>query len=165
MRRRFLRMARLLPALFLILAVAIYVRTLFATDLLSVTRAPQELRLRLGQDFWTAHLTSSNPPPTSSFHFAHESSPSLRPGLLSWLWWDHYIDHQPTYRTESWRVQLRPWPIVLGLGLICAFQANRAFHKRRISRLGLCPQCHYDLRATPEQCPECGYVVRQGTPA
>ena len=39
-----------------------------------------------------------------------------------------------------------------------ARRLKEARKRERVLRLGLCPICDYDLRVTPDSCPECGWV-------
>jgi hypothetical protein len=56
-------------------------------------------------------------------------------------------------------------PIPLALAVLAvppvawSWQRNRT---RKRTMRQLCPECGYDLRATPERCPECGAVVANG---
>jgi len=60
---------------------------------------------------------------------------------------------------------VRSFPLLYALVPISAVVAIdllrriRARWRRRRGMRGLCPVCTYDLRATPDRCPECGTVV------
>jgi hypothetical protein len=48
------------------------------------------------------------------------------------------------------------WCLAIVTGILPAVWAAMAFRRRRVAAAGLCPTCGYDLRASPDRCPECG---------
>jgi hypothetical protein len=55
------------------------------------------------------------------------------------------------------------WMALLASALLPA--ASVVTRKRRQRTVGVCYVCGYDLRATPERCPECGAVAERAGPA
>jgi hypothetical protein len=49
-----------------------------------------------------------------------------------------------------------PAVVSLPLVLVGLRTASRQIRRRLRTRIGACPRCGYDLRATPGRCPECG---------
>ena len=76
-----------------------------------------------------------------------------------------------TYRTwwngrRSLYVFVSYWIVIASTAILPLRYAARSTKRRwaatvgrRRSKVGLCPQCGYDLRATPGRCPECGTEV------
>jgi hypothetical protein len=55
------------------------------------------------------------------------------------------------------------WLLTLAVLLGCVPGFWLWQRRRYLRRAGCCPVCGYDLRASPERCPECGTVRKQGT--
>jgi hypothetical protein len=68
----------------------------------------------------------------------------------------------PVRMTYAHQLSAPHWFILLLAMLPASFWILRARRRRRQEldrRQNRCPQCGYDLRATPGRCPECGTVV------
>jgi hypothetical protein len=55
--------------------------------------------------------------------------------------------------------------VVVVTAMMPTYVAVRYGRRAHRSRAGRCPACGYDLRATPERCPECGAVPAPPAPA
>jgi hypothetical protein len=62
-----------------------------------------------------------------------------------YLWWT----------ADYWKLT------IIAIAVPCLRLSASLRQMRRRNRLGLCHACGYDLRATPERCPECGTVPRK----
>lgn len=73
----------------------------------------------------------------------------------SWSWRQQTIHGTALTR---WLVMPLWFPAVASALLPAAWLIRRKRVTRR-SRRGCCPTCGYDLRATPNRCPECGTIL------
>jgi hypothetical protein len=56
----------------------------------------------------------------------------------------------------NWVLQVPYWSLVALTALPPAWLDHRARRRCRLARRGVCTKCGYDLRESPDRCPECG---------
>jgi hypothetical protein len=93
--------------------------------------------------------------------------PKLIPGFsprfdrFGFMYWNHKFDPPSNTWTNACGICVPIWFMMLCVGSYPAFCFRRGMKERReqfrVSRQ-LCVRCGYDLRATPDRCPECGVV-------
>jgi hypothetical protein len=59
-------------------------------------------------------------------------------------------------------VVIRFWAVFVAAASPLLFMALGGVRRRRRVARGLCSACGYDLRATPDRCPECAYLAKRG---
>jgi len=109
----------------------------------------------------------SYPVTTGPFRLADEllesPTPLQRHGFI--------FHHGPQYRMEmlgltpfvpQFVIALPLWFLAAASAFIPAVRVYSDTRKRRRRARGRCPVCAYDLRATPDRCPECGAVPSAG---
>ena len=90
------------------------------------------------------------------------SEPAALLGTPAWRGFRYRHEASNDGRFTDGRFIALYFPHWLPLALFAAppaFWLAAARRRRNRARLGHCPTCGYDLRATPERCPECGTAV------
>ncbi len=159
-RRTFLRGAALLTfGLIALLSTLIWVRSLFVVDLIRIRHS----WLPLGSiNVWlNVHRFEVAFGANFTGDFVHDKTPSDQVkttaqeetrGLLGF----RVPVANPRY-FYRW-ITIPYWAGVLFPGVFCLMAVRAQWCDCQRHRRGLCQKCGYDLRATPDRCPECGTV-------
>jgi hypothetical protein len=63
----------------------------------------------------------------------------------------------PAFTDEvAWAYAIPYWPLIILTAVLPAIRLCARSRESKMRASGLCSSCGYDLRATPERCPECG---------
>jgi hypothetical protein len=174
--RRFLMIVSLMC---LVAVVVLWVRSRFALDAMTLQWG------RHTDDHWRSvevNLSSSASGCAAYLEIQNMTNPGLArsyrnmpvgPAVLfsssppgrAWLcvpprWWNRLrFFHEQGSTGPLWHMVAFPhWFLLPFFAAMPLLSVLRARTRRRRVREGLCVNCGYDLRASPERCPECGLV-------
>ena len=90
-------------------------------------------------------------------------------GAFRRIGWGHgrlgfYVSHTNYLGRREYQIAAAVplWPLAVGAALLLLWTRRMQKRPRRV-KPGYCAICGYDLRATPERCPECGAIPKMET--
>jgi len=155
--------SRLVIVISLLLTLAagvVWVRSYWVLDTLFYERHGTRPTLHVGGgriafDYWHVYPEDLGWRYARQFdHVSYPPAPTLYPTV-------RYVQPSPLSNIRHWRATMPLWLLCLFCSLPLWLQARRWFLRRRRQSHNLCVRCGYDLRATPERCPECGTSARE----
>jgi hypothetical protein len=117
-------------------------------DLIAQSRIITDCKSKRGWSFQTGQAYSDETAQNIAEHIAINPSFSI----LGFGYVHYQTPPVPPFR-EIW---FPHWFPALLFAILPALRLRAILRRRRRNRAGLCPHCGYDLRATPQRCPECG---------
>lgn len=82
--------------------------------------------------------------------------------VQTWVYRDDGMGAAVVRPIRQWAALLPAWSLAAVFAVLPLWAAGRTHLRRRRGRLGsvgMCAHCGYDLRASPDRCPECGTAV------
>jgi hypothetical protein len=150
MKRRLLNLLTLLSLLLCAAVCTLWVRSYFVQDMIyfpvgsrtaiSQSAGGQLFTIVVNQAAGARWLRQANPVPDGG----------SRTRALMYIRWN-FSPHRP-----SQHLIVPHWLVAAGGGLPALLRIGVRRYRKRRHHSGLCPSCGYDLRATPDRCPECG---------
>ena len=165
-RRWIIRGIFIMPILLCMAAMALWVRSCYTDDVIFYAPDPYSCycitndrgRISFEHD-WPTDGDTNSIPVGWSYETVLSSAPDWQP--FNWYWWRFGgFAYDVMDGVYAWRAFYIPWWFVI---LVCALPPTlwlqRIRKDKRIRSAGGCRVCGYDLRASPERCPECGTPV------
>jgi len=82
-----------------------------------------------------------------------------------WAGFSFILRDDRPWGVDFLRAGVPVWVTLPACALWLVILVARFRRRKRIAKPGLCRSCGYDLRATPDRCPECGAACKAANPA